>query len=271
MTIQQFFYEHPVFRYEEFADFKMTHGVTKPISVNTALSYYVKQGRIKPIRRKLYAVIPPNQTSDNVLVDPYLIAAKVTEDAVIGYHSALELLGVAYSSFGQLTYITQQKSKPFEFDGNWYQSVAVPTALQKKKAPDILVDTINRQGVDIKVTNSARTFVDVLNRVELCGGWEEVYRSISNIAVLNVEHVIKYALMLNNARLIAKVGYFLSQRQDAFRVTEKQLAPLLACKPNAAQYVSGNADEQFQLVKKWNIYLPLSVINQTWEEPDLEI
>ncbi|OGT68550.1 MAG: hypothetical protein A3J38_01890 [Gammaproteobacteria bacterium RIFCSPHIGHO2_12_FULL_45_9] len=270
MTVEQFFYDHPVFRYEEFALFKSEHAAIKAISVNTALTYYVRSGRIKPIRRKLYAVISPNQSVDSVSVDPYLVAGKVTQDAIIGYHSALELLGVAYSSFGQLTYVTQQKSKPFEFDGHWYQSVAVPIALQKKPVTDIYVDIVNRQGVDIKVTNAARTFVDVLSRVELCGGWEEVYRSVSSLAVLNIEQVINYCLLLENTRLNAKVGYFLSQRQDAFAVTKQQLAPLLAGKPKVAQYIQGSAAEQFQLVKPWNIYLPLSVINQSWEEPDAE-
>ncbi len=42
MSIDEFFYEHPVFRYEEFALFKATQGITKSISVNTALMYYVK-------------------------------------------------------------------------------------------------------------------------------------------------------------------------------------------------------------------------------------
>lgn len=270
MTVEKFFYDHPVFRYEEFALFKSEHGAIKAISVNTALTYYVKSGRIKPIRRKLYAVVPPNQSIASVSVDPYLVAGKATQDAVIAYHSALELLGAAYSSFGQLTYITQQKSKPFEFDGHWYQSVALPKALQQKQVTDIYVDTFNRQGVDIRVTNPARTFVDVLDRVELCGGWEEVFRSISSLAVLNIDQVIDYCLMLNNSRLNAKVGYFLSQRQDAFAVTEQQLSPLLAGKPKVAQYIPGAATEQFQLVKPWNIYLPLSVINQSWEEPDAE-
>lgn len=270
MTVEQFFYEHPVFRHEEFALFKSTMGAINPTSVKAALAYYVNVGRIKNVRRKLYAVVPPNQTVDSVLIDPYLVAGKVTEDAVIGYHSALELLGVAYSSFGQFTYITQQKSKPFDFDGHWYQSVASLLALQKKQAVDIHVDTINRQGVDIRVTNAARTFVDVLDRVELCGGWEEVYRSVNSLAALNIDQVIDYCLMLDNTRLNAKVGYFLSQREDAFAVTEQQLAPLLAGKPKVAQYIPGSATEQFQLIKPWNIYLPLSVINQSWEEPDAE-
>lgn len=270
MKVEQFFYEYPVFRHEDFALFKSAHGESNPHNVKMTLSYYVKHGRIKPIRRKLYAVVPPNQTVDSVLVDPYLIAGKVTEDAIVGYHSALELLGAAYSSFGQLTYITKQKSKSFEFDGHWYQSVMVPKALQKKQVADIYVDTINRQGVDIRVTNPARTFVDVLDRVELCGGWEEVYRSISSLAVLNLEQAVDYCLLLNNARLTAKVGYFLSQRQGAFAATGEQLASLNAKKPKVPQYISGAKRGQFQLVKQWNIYLPLSVTHQSWEEPDVE-
>lgn len=271
MNVDQFFYEHPIFRHEEFVLFKSVNHIINPASIKTALAYYVKSGRIKPVRRKLYAVVPPNQLSDNVLIDPWLIAGKVTEDAIIGYHSALELLGVAYSSFGQLTYITQQKSKSFAFDGHWYQSVGMPLALQKKQVVNVFVEVINRQGIDIRVTNAARTFVDVLDRIELCGGWEEVYRAISSIAVLNITQVIDYCMMLNNARLNAKVGYFLSQRKGAFAVTAQQLAPLLAGKPKVAQYIRGVMGEKYQLVNPWNIYLPLSVINQSWEEPDAEL
>ncbi|MFU8797202.1 MAG: type IV toxin-antitoxin system AbiEi family antitoxin domain-containing protein [Gammaproteobacteria bacterium] len=271
MNLNQFFYDHPVFRYEEFVAFKTAHGTVKPISVNTALQYYVKSGKIKPVRRKLYAVVPPNQTANNAMIDPYLIASKVIDDAIIGYHSALELMGSAYSSFGQLTYVTARKSKPFEFGGNWYQSVAIPTALQKKQRIHVYVETINRQGIDIKITNAARTFVDVLDRIELCGGWEEVYRSMSNLVVLNIDEVIDYCLMLENARLTAKVGYFLSQRQGAFAVSENQLAPLIEAKPKVPQYVSKLSGEKFQLIRAWNIYLPKSVINQSWEEPDAEL
>lgn len=270
MTLEQFFYEHPVFRYEEFVLFKSTQGQSGPHAIKMALSYYVKQGRIKSIRRKLYAVVPPNQSADTVFIDPYLIAGKVTEDAVVAYHSALELMGVAYSSFGQLTYITQQKSKPFEFDGHWYQTVAVPKILQEKQKYDNCVEIINRQGVDIRVTNAARTFVDVLDRVDLCGGWEEVYRSLSGFAALNAEQVVQYCLTLNNARLNAKVGFFLSQRQDAFAVSKHLLSLLLEKRPKVPQYIAGLNTDQFQLVKPWNIYLPLSVINQSWEEPNAE-
>jgi predicted transcriptional regulator of viral defense system len=271
MSIEQFFYEHPLFRHEEFSAWKALHNEIKEASVTSALRYYVNTGRIRPIRRKLYAVVPPNQTAENLTVDPYLIAGKATEDATLGYHTALELLGVGYSSFGQFTYITEQKSKSFEFQDLWFQPVLVSTALHNKQNYSIGVSTINRQGLNLRVTNTARTFVDVLNRIELSGGWEEVCRSITNIAVLNIDEVVEYCLMLDNACLSAKVGYFLSLRQGAFAVSIEKLQLLINTKPKTPLYASKRGKEPFQLVKEWNILLPLTVINQSWEEPYAEV
>ncbi len=271
VSIEEFFYERPVFRHDEFARWKASKGGIKPASVNTALRYYVKTGQIKLIRRELYAVIPPNQSPENIMVDPYLIAAKATEDAVLGYHTVLELMGVAYSTFGQFTYITSQKSKPFEFQGQWFQPVTHPAALQRARKELEGVNRINQQGVSIAITNSARTFVDVLDRIDLCGGWEEVCRAIQYIAALNIEEVIHYCLLLDNLRLNATVGYFLSRRKGAFAVSEKQLSPLLKATPKGPQYASKKTNEKFQLVKPWNILLPTSVIEQSWEEPNIDI
>lgn len=271
MTIEKFFYDHPVFRHEEFSAWKGQNYTVKEASVASSLRYYVKNGKIITIRRNLYGVVPPNQSPDSVTIDPFLIAAKVTTDSVIGYHSALELLGVAYSSFGQFTYITEQKSKSFEFQGQWFQSVSPPIAFQNKANIAANIDIINRQGLDLNVTNSARTFVDVLDRIELCGGWEEVYRSITNIAIVSIDEIIEYCLMLNNACLAAKVGYFLSLRQGALTISDEKLQPLLNAKPKSPLYASKRNREKFRLVKRWNILLPISVIDQTWEEPYADI
>ena len=270
MKIEQFFYEHPVFRHEEFAAWKTRKGEIKSVSVNSALRYYVKVGQIKPIRRKLYGVIPANQAPDTVMIDPYLIASKATDDALLGYHTALELMGLAYSSFGQFTYITAQKSKPFEFQGQWFQSVATPIALRNKQKASVSIDHIDRQGLSIAVSSPARTFVDALDRIELSGGWEEVCRSIQQFAALNIDEVIAYCLLLDNTRLNATVGYFLSQRKGAFAVSEKQLKPLLNAVPKIPQYASKKTNRKFQLVKPWNILLPVSVIEQSWREPNAD-
>ncbi|MBB72283.1 MAG: hypothetical protein CMF50_07785 [Legionellales bacterium] len=271
MKPEQFFYDHPVFRHEEFAAWKAEQGDIKATSINGALRYYVKTGRITPIRRKLYAAVPPNQSVDDVIVDPYLIAGKATEDAIVGYHSALEMMGVAYSTFGQFTYATVQKSKLFTFQDRWFQPVSQPTSLQKKQSTSFGVEVVNRQGLPLRVTNSARTYVDVLDRIELAGGWEEVCRSIQKFSVLNIDEVIEYCFMLGNTRLNATVGYFLSQREGAFAVSDSQLKPLLNAIPRVPQHASKRSKEKYQLVKPWNILLPVSVVNQLWEEPDVDV
>ncbi len=271
MKIETFLYEHPVFRHDEFVAWKS--GLKRTLqasSLNMALQYYLKTGRILRIRRELYAAVLPGQTPDAVTVDPYLIAGKSAVDSILAYHTALELHGVAYSTFGQMTYLTSQKNKPFEFQNLWFQAVSHPLILKKSQRTLFAVQSINRGGVDIKITNLSRTFVDILDRVELCGGWEEVCRALNSMAVLNVEEVVEYCLILKNACLAAKVGYFLEQRQGAFKTSETQLKPLLHAKPKNSQYVTKNKNDPYQLIQKWNILMPISVINQSWEEPNVD-
>ncbi len=272
MEIEAFFHTHPVFRYEEFAHLKAEQGANDPrAAARKALLYYTNTARLLNVRRGIYAVVPPDISPDQVAVDPYLLASKLSNDSVLAYHTALELHGVAYSAFEQFTFFTAQKIKPFEFRGQKFQPVALPVALKKSGDSNFGIEELDRQGMAIRVTNLARTFVDVLDRVELCGGWEEVVRSISNMAALDVDTVIKYCLLLNNRILAAKVGFFLEQRQGAFKVSADVLQPLMKKKPLTPQSLVAHEREGGQLVKKWNLILPLRVLKKLWEEPDHDV
>jgi len=46
------------------------------------------------------------------LVDAYLLAAQMTDDAVLPYHTALELHGKAYSVFEEIQYLSGQAARP---------------------------------------------------------------------------------------------------------------------------------------------------------------
>ncbi len=118
------------------------------------------------------------------------------------------------------------------------------------------------------LTSLARTYVDVLARPDLAGGWEEVCRSLDNIAALNIEKVIEYCLALKNNIVAAKVGYFLEQRQGAFSVSQAQLSHLQTNKPISPQYIHHHAKESCVLIKKWNLMVPKSIVNRIWEEPN---
>lgn len=270
MKIEAYFYSHPIFRLDEVIIWGKEQGKDS-LAIKNLLKYYLKTGHLLNIRRGVYAVVSPHASLDTVSIDPYLIAAKATTDSVLAYHTALELHGAAYSVFEQFTFLSSQKTKPFLFDGQHFKPVSLPVRL-KGKNRNFGIETIDRQGIKIRITNSARTFVDVLDRIELSGGWEEVIRGIDNIAVLDTNSVINYCLMLNNRTLNSKVGFFLEQRKGAFKVSEESLKPLLKKKPLSPQFlVNKSKKEKGSFIKKWNLILPLKIIRKEWEEPNHDV
>src|SRR5262245_21364063 len=106
MKIKSFFETNPVFRYEEFAKYMQSQGINRPASWRQQLSYHHRAGNLVHIRKFLYAVKPPSIAEEDFWIDPYLIASKSTPDAIIAYHTALELLGLAYSSFTEFAFLT---------------------------------------------------------------------------------------------------------------------------------------------------------------------
>ena len=98
MKHDAFFRTHPVFTGAELADHVSSSGEVGERARETLLAYYRKTGRVVRVRRGLYAVIPPGADADSYPVDPFLVAAKMTPDAVLSHHTALEFHGRAYLS-----------------------------------------------------------------------------------------------------------------------------------------------------------------------------
>ena len=59
-------------------------------------------------------------------VDPYLVAAKMTEDAALAYHTALEFHGRAYSVQWRLVYVSASKSLPLTYQSHEFRRVPLP-------------------------------------------------------------------------------------------------------------------------------------------------
>ena len=60
--------------------------------------------------------------------------------------------------------------------------------------------------------------MDVLDRPRHSGGWEEIWRSLESVEFFDVERVVEYALLLDNATTAAKVGFYLEQHRDALMI-----------------------------------------------------
>lgn len=269
--LKLFFKANPVFKS---AQMRTLYGDERKQTQANLIQYHKKKGHILKIQDALYAVVPEGVDPNNFQVDPVLLSSKLTDDAVIGYHSALSYWGNLHSIRNVFVYLTNKNihKNIFQFQGLIYQSVLFPKKLRDKDQQNFDVSLIDRLGGKILITNRERTFVDVLDRTDLLGNdWEEIYRSLESIAYLDIDKVIEYLFLLENKTTLAKVGFFLDTFKDQWQIDESYLKKLYSCIPKQPVYFDRKAKEKQKLVSKWNIIVPISIISKNWEEPYADI
>jgi predicted transcriptional regulator of viral defense system len=264
--LNEFFSLNSVFTIEELDDFLSSIGSLNISTRKSLLAYYCKKGRIINIRRGLYATIPYGKDPSSYPVDPYLVAAKMSKDAVLAYHTALEFHGKAYTPYNRIVYVSNKKSVSLNFQKYEIKGVSTPHALQLKGVEMFGVFSLSRSGVELKVTDMERTFVDVLDRPDLSGSWEEIWRSLESIEFFNLEKVLEYLHLLENSTTSAKVGFFLEKHKDALMVDEAYLVELQKLRPRQAHYISRNRRSGCSFVKEWNLMVPEEILAKSWEE-----
>lgn len=262
-SIQQFLASHPIFTKSEFVAF-LGGGRTR--TRDAQLDYYSRTGRILRVRRGLYCTLSPGQSTSSVAPDPYLVSSKLAEDAVLAYHTALAFYGRAYSHRSVLTYLTGRASRSLSFRGLTFRGIKFPRILRSEKDRFFGVRTEDRQGLGVRVTGLERTLVDVLDRPDLSGGWEEIWRSLESIEYFNLDGVIEYALSLKNATTIAKVGFYLEQHRDALMVEERHLSRLRTHRPRGRHYLTGGRAGEGRLVSGWSLIVPSAILERSWQE-----
>jgi predicted transcriptional regulator of viral defense system len=263
---RDFFNQFPVFTSQEYTLFLKQEKHAGKRTQEALLSYHVKAGNLVRIRRGLFAVVPPGIAAESFVVDPYLIAAKLVNDAVIGYHSALAFYGKSYSVTHQFCVLTHSRSKDFTFREDTFRLVLFPKPLRGKKQELFGVTTTPHRGCQIRVTGFERTLVDMLDRPELSGGWEEIWRSLESVEYFDIDKVIEYALLLDNATTIALVGFYLEQHQIELRVKDFHLKKLEMSRPKQPHYIDKLQKSSSRLNSRWNLIMPIEIIEQTWKK-----
>ena len=265
MKPKAFFARHPVFRFDEFRAAHLASGQRSAATTASVLKQHVAAGHLINVRRGLYAVVPPAADAATFRIDPFLVASRLAEDAVIAYHAALQLLGVAHSLSNRITYLTRHRARPFQFQDLEYVPVLVPVALRKRQDLGGGIREERRQSLVVRVTGHERTLVDVLDAPALGGGWEEIWRSLEAIEFVDLDLVIAYALRLGSALTIARVGFFLEQHRDALLVEDRHLEALQAHAPGQPIYFERHT-RGGTLVPRWNLIVRDEVRTRAWAE-----
>ncbi len=235
-------------------------------TVEALLAYHVKSGHLVRVRKGLYSAVPRGSTAAVVPIDPFLVTGKLTPDAILAYHTALEFHGKAYSPMHEFFYLTSLAARPLEFRGQRFRAVHTPAALRSKRAELSNVLEADRMGLSVRVTNLERTMVDVLDRPQLGGGWEEIWRSLEGVEFFDLDAVVGYALLLENATTIAKVGFFLEQQKEHLMVENRHLELLRKHRPRVPHYLSRGDRHSGKLVAGWNLVVSPEILERRWRE-----
>lgn len=257
----KFFFENKIFTFEQFAE-----AMDNPIpTCRIMLSNHLKTGNVVRIKQGLYASIPSGADPEKYPIDPYIIISALADDTIIAYHTALQYHGIAYSVHFQHVFQSMHKIRPFTFRQDRFKVATFSDSLPDSTR-SIFVDTIDHHGVMIHVTNVERTLVDTLDRINLSGGLEEVWRSINTIQDVNVEKIIRYALLLNNATTIAKVGFYLRLHQVDWGIEEQDFDKLKVKLPQSTHYLDRKNRIEGKYIREWHIVVPKDLLDQNWEE-----
>jgi predicted transcriptional regulator of viral defense system len=266
MVVYEFFDTHPIFRHEEFVAFHATERKRSELTSHALLAHHLAAGHLLRIKRGLYATVPRGMKPEAVIVDPYQIATKLTEDGVVGYHAALQFFGKSQSLSQRYAVLTTHRMKTVHFQGAEFVPVLVPKML--RSLPEWgggIVEQRHAGGI-VRVTTLERTLVDVLDQPAQGGDWEEIWRSLEAVEFFDLAAVITYAVNLKSMLTTAKVGFFLEQHRESLMVEARHLTALRTHRPHQPLYFDRRISEPGRLVAGWNLIVPERILTRSWAE-----
>lgn len=212
-----------------------------------------KEKKVGKIKRGLYYGIPLENTKEKFEVDRYIVAHKIKQGYALGYHSALEVHGAAYSSFNTIHILIQKKSRFRSFN---FQNIKYNPVINKYYNQHL--QSITYKNKTITITDPARTLVECIDRIDLSGGWEECLKSLANLKGVKVSNVLEILNMYKNKTLELKTGYLLellSKKSPYYKhIKKQQLDPLKPSDDWIPVYL--DRELKSKLRKKWGLYIP---------------
>ena len=213
--------------------------------------------KLQKIRKGLYAVLSPLDDPEKHISDKFLIAGKIRDRYYLGFHSALEYYGSAYSHYNEvyITVLPENRFSPFKYQNLNFKPVFT-------KDISIGIETKKYRTTEIKVSSKERTLVDCVDRPDYAGGWEECLKSLSVLSGLDFKIIIDILDMYDKKSLYAKVGFVLEllREHTVFyeHLGDETLNKIKAHKLKTPKYLERSVSST--LNKDWNLYVPADFV-----------
>lgn len=247
-----------VVAFEDIVD-KLSDITGKSYDAKYVYSKYVgrlmEEGKLVRIRRGLYAVVPPLEKPEEHLPDKFLVGSKIRERYYLGYHTALEFYGCAYSFFNEV-YVVVGKSG--RFDAFYYKNLRFRPVF----SVDLNLDVEEKRYLNqiIRVSSKERTFVDCVDRVEYAGGWEEALKSLQSLGGVHFDKIFNVLLIYRKDFLFRKVGFVLELLREASvfykDLSVELLKDIKSRVGKNPMYLNLEKHGHFYYERDWNLYVP---------------
>ena len=210
-------------------------------SFNVFIFRLMKKGKVKLVKRGLYALVDPS--TENIYASKFQIGCALASDAYFSYHEALEYYGLANQSFvSSFTYI----SKTFYHDVDFEE---VTYSCKKSNDDSFVLDKMKEEG--IRVVTLERAIVDSIDNITLAGGLEEIEYALDDTPKLNFEDIKHILKKKDKAILYIKVGY-LFEKHLGKNVPSSFLKLCLSKVSKHINYLDKSLNKT-KYNKKWNL------------------
>lgn len=205
------------------------------------VSRYMKQGKIKQIKKGLYSLVDPS--TNEIYATRFQIASRLFDDSYFSYHEALEYYGLSNQSLiSSFVYLCHTYAKELEFLGVRYESKKSNCHLQ-------VFDRMKEEGV--RVVSLERAIVDAIDCPSLSGDIEEIEYALENAPDLNISSVEEMLEYYNKDYLYRKVG-FLFEKKYGSKIPEGFYDKCLSHVTNKIIYFESHAGHA-KLNSKWRL------------------
>ncbi|RZN65483.1 MAG: hypothetical protein EF806_00905 [Candidatus Methanoliparum thermophilum] len=164
------------------------------------------------IRHGLYLILDPLETPTSFSMDKILVGSKIRKRYYLGYYTALEFYGCAYSAYNEMYVCIDKQDRLDSFECANQRFVPVFTK-------DIAsgVEAKKYLGQRIYVSSRERTFLDCVNKPKYAGRWEECLKSLEGLSGVNGQKIYRLLHKFDSDFLYRKTGFILELLRDHSR------------------------------------------------------
>jgi predicted transcriptional regulator of viral defense system len=257
MNLPAFLAKHPVFTVDQFC---AADPATDRNAMKKRLQRAQASGKVKRVARGIYAAVPPGQNPETFQPDPFLVLKARDPDVIFCGHSALELNGLAYSVWNEVSAYRTGKRNRAEAEGTGYRFYRPPLAFTAEQHKSVGVTTVDRHGVLLRTLSPERALVEGFRNPAPYGGLGEFVQSMRGIVRLRWPILSAVLNIYAERTLYGCVGWFLETLPTDIGMKAEFLAYLRGNQPRLPHAISRSMGAT-RKVERWNLLIPEQILN----------